>query len=89
MAPRPSRRRSPRTGRRAKLTRMGNSTLDFYLARAAQARDEADAATLDHVRERCRRSEAAWTELADRAARTARIRETILNEKAAEASQAE
>lgn len=68
---------------------MGNSTLDFYLARAAQARDEADAATLDHVRERCRRSEAAWSELADRAARTARIRETILSEKAAEASQAE
>ena len=60
-----------------------------FHSRAAQARDEADAATLDHVRERCRRSEAAWTELADRAARTARIRETILNEKAAEASQAE
>ena len=68
---------------------MGNSTLDFYLARAAQARDEADAAPRDHVRERCRRSEAAWTELADRAARTARIRETILNEKAAEASPTE
>ena len=67
----------------------GNSTLDFYLARAAQARDEANTATLDHVRERCRRSEAAWTELADRAARTARIRETILNQKAADLPQAE
>lgn len=51
-----------------------SSNLDFYLARAAQARDEADAATLDLVRERCRRSEAAWTELADRAARSERLR---------------
>jgi hypothetical protein len=51
-----------------------SSNLEFYLARAAQARDEADAATLDLVRERCRRSEAAWTELADRAARSERLR---------------
>ena len=68
---------------------VSSSNLSFYLARVEQARAEAAAATLDHVRERCRRSEAAWTELADRAARTARIRETILSEKAAEASQAE
>ena len=51
-----------------------NSNLEFFLARATQAREEAEAATLDHVRERCRRSEAAWTALADRAAHTARIR---------------
>lgn len=47
-----------------------NTNLDFYLARAAQSRVEAEAATLDHVRERCRRSEAAWQALADRAERS-------------------
>ena len=54
---------------------MRHSTdLDFYLARATQARNEADAATLGHVRERCRRSEAAWQALADRAAHSERMR---------------
>jgi len=52
-----------------------STNLDFFLARAEQARAEADAATLDHVRERCRRSEAAWTALADRAERSERLRE--------------
>ena len=47
-----------------------NTSLDFYLARVAQARAEGEAATLDHVRERCRRSEAAWQALADRAERS-------------------
>ena len=61
-----------------------SSNLQFYLARAAQARDEADAATLDLVRERCRRSEAAWTELADRAARSERLR---IEEEARKAAQ--
>lgn len=46
------------------------SNLQFFLARAAQARAEGEAATLEHVRERCRRSEAAWTALADRAQRS-------------------
>ena len=63
---------------------MRNTTLQFYLARAEQARDEADAATLEHVRERCRRSEAAWTMLADRAARSEAMREKIEKMKAAE-----
>ena len=49
--------------------------LQFCLARAAQSRAEAEAATLDHVRERCRRSEAAWTELAERAASTKQMRD--------------
>jgi hypothetical protein len=61
-----------------------SSNLQFYLARAAQARDEADAAPLDLVRERCRRSEAAWTELADRAARSERLR---IEEEARKAAQ--
>jgi hypothetical protein len=51
-----------------------SSNLQFYLARAAQAREEGEAATLDHVRERCRRSEAAWTALADRAQRSEELR---------------
>jgi hypothetical protein len=50
------------------------SNLEFFLARVEQARSEADSATLGHVRERCRRSEAAWTQLADRAARSEQLR---------------
>jgi hypothetical protein len=52
-----------------------NTNLEFYLARANQARGEAEAATLDHVRERCRRSEAAWQALADRAERSEKLKE--------------
>lgn len=51
-----------------------SASLEFFLARADQARVEAEAATLDHVRDRCRRSEAAWTALADKARRSARLR---------------
>jgi hypothetical protein len=51
-----------------------SSNLQFFLARAEQARAEAEAATLDHVRERCRRSEAAWQALADRAERSERMK---------------
>ena len=51
-----------------------SSNLNFYLARVEQARAEAEAATLDHVRERCRRSEEAWTALADRAIRSDKLR---------------
>jgi len=55
---------------------------ETYLARAADARAQAQAATLDNVRERCLRSEAAWNAMADRAERTERMRETLLAEKA-------
>ena len=48
--------------------------LQFYRARAAQARDDADAATLDNVRDRCLRAEDAWTRMAERAARTEEMR---------------
>ena len=47
---------------------------EFYLARAAEARADADAATLDNVRDRCLRSEAAWVEMAARAGRTEKMR---------------
>jgi hypothetical protein len=61
-----------------------SSNLQFFLARADQARAEGDAATLDHVRERCRRSEAAWQALADKAERSERLREQEAQRKAAE-----
>lgn len=48
--------------------------LQFYRARADQARADAEEATLEHVRERCRRSEEAWTQLANRAARSEDLR---------------
>jgi hypothetical protein len=51
-----------------------SSNLEFFRARAAEACAQAEAATLDHVRERCRRSEAAWTALADRAERSEQLR---------------
>ncbi len=59
-----------------------NSNLNFFLARAEQARAEAEAATLDHVRDRCRRSEAAWAELARKAQRSERMREEEAKRKA-------
>jgi hypothetical protein len=64
-----------------------SSNLQFFLARAAQARAEGDAATLVHVRERCRRSEAAWTALADKAERSERMREAEARRKAEAAEQ--
>jgi hypothetical protein len=51
-----------------------SSNLEFFRARAAEASAQAEAATLDHVRERCRRSEAAWSALADRAERSEQLR---------------
>ncbi|HET7709910.1 MAG TPA: hypothetical protein VFK50_10350 [Sphingomicrobium sp.] len=61
----------------------GTSQLDFYRARADQARADADAATLAHVRERCLRSQEAWVQLANRAARAEEMREKLLAEKVA------
>ena len=55
---------------------------ETYLARAAEARAQAEEATLDNVRQRCLRSEAAWTEMAQRAERTERMRRTLLADKA-------
>ena len=47
---------------------------DLYRQRAEQARSEADEATLDNVRDRCLRAEAAWNEMANRAERTEKMR---------------
>jgi hypothetical protein len=59
-----------------------NSNLAFFRARAAEAHADAEAATLDHVRERCQRSEAAWTALAAKAERSERMREAEAKRKA-------
>jgi hypothetical protein len=58
------------------------TNLQFFLARAEQARSEAESATLDHVRERCRRSEAAWTALAERAERSEQLKVAEASRKA-------
>jgi len=60
-----------------------SSTLDFSLARAPQARAEGEAATLAHVRDRCFRSEAAWSLLADKAERSEKLRAEEAERKAA------
>jgi hypothetical protein len=60
-----------------------SSNLQFFLARAEQARAEAEEATLDHVRERCRRSEAAWAALAHKAERSEQFRADEAKRKAA------
>ena len=62
-----------------------STNLNFYLARAKQARDEAEAAKLDNVRERCRRSEAAWNVLAAQAQRAERLRAEDVERKSAQA----
>ena len=62
---------------------------ETYMSRANQARIEADAATLDNVRDRCLRAEAAWLEMAARAERTEKMRTTQLEAKAAQAALAE
>ncbi|MGN6154428.1 MAG: hypothetical protein ACTHN4_01680 [Sphingomicrobium sp.] len=61
---------------------------ETYLARAAEARAQAEAATLDNVRDRCLRSEAAWAEMAARAERTEQMRQTLLADKERAAAEA-
>ena len=56
---------------------------DLYLQRAAEARSDADNASLDNVRERCLRAEAAWMVMAERAERTERMRAAAEAHKAA------
>jgi hypothetical protein len=62
---------------------------DLYRLRAEQARAEADEATLDNVRDRCLRAEAAWMEMAARAERTEKMRADQLAAKAALADAAQ
>jgi hypothetical protein len=57
---------------------------EFYLQRAAEARATAGAATLDNVRDRWLRSEATWTDLAERSERTERMKAKMIADKAIE-----
>lgn len=63
-----------------------STQLEFYRARATDARSDAEAATLENVRQRCLRAAAAWEDMADRAARTDRMRARQNAEKAAAAA---
>lgn len=63
---------------------MSSAMHDFYLARAADAERDADAATLVNVRDRSLRSASIWSDLAARAARTETMRTRLIAEKAAE-----
>jgi DNA-binding transcriptional regulator YdaS (Cro superfamily) len=56
---------------------------DFYVARAAEARADAERATLHNVRERCLRAAAAWDAMAARAHRGDTFRAKQEAEKAA------
>ena len=57
---------------------------EVYLRRADEARAEAEVATLDNVRGRCLRAEAAWMTMAARVERTEKMRAIQLAAKAAE-----
>ena len=59
---------------------------DFYAARAAEARADADAATLDNVRDRCLRAASAWEAMATRAHRGDVLRAKQAAEKQAESA---
>lgn len=54
---------------------------DLYLARADQARKEADDSPLTNVRERCLRAEAAWRAMAEKIEHTEAMRMTLLKSK--------
>ena len=55
---------------------------EFLIARADEAATEAEEALLDNVRQRARRSEAAWREMADRALKIGSAREKARQERA-------
>ena len=57
---------------------------EFYVARAAEARATAQAATLANVRDRWLRSEASWTDMAARSARSETMRAKLIAEKLSE-----
>lgn len=79
---RPARNLPPGKPRTTPKPNKLNTNLEFLRQRAAEARADADAATLDHVRERCLRSEAAWAALAHKAERSERMREAEAQRKA-------
>jgi hypothetical protein len=50
---------------------------DFFIARAAEARTEAQSATLANVKDRCLRAAEAWENMAARAERTEKQRAQV------------
>lgn len=48
---------------------------EFFNARAVESQAQADAATLDNVRERCLRAHSAWTAMAQRSMRSETARD--------------
>lgn len=58
---------------------------EYYLARAAECARDAEQATLDNVRERCRRSEEAWLSMARQIAQGEAMRAVADAEKAKQA----
>ncbi len=56
---------------------------EFFVVRAAEARRDAEAATLDNVRQRCLRAAEAWEAMAQRAERSERNRDAEIARKAA------
>lgn len=60
---------------------MSDANHEYCLARAEAERLAGDAATLANVRDRCRRSEAAWRAMAERGERTRQMREAREQEK--------
>ena len=64
------------------------STREFYEARAAECGRDAETATLDNVRERSLRAQAAWLGMAGRIARGDKMRAALAAEKAAQHAEA-
>lgn len=55
-----------------------SATSDYYLARADECAREAELSTLENVRERSRRSELAWRQMAERLVRAETVRADLL-----------
>ncbi|MCK0098038.1 hypothetical protein MWU38_01465 [Qipengyuania sp. S6317L1] len=60
------------------------ATFEFYDARATEAAQAAQEATLDNVRERNLRAERTWRDLADRSRKAALVREKQNNARTAD-----
>ena len=59
-----------------------SATSDYYLTHAETCARDAEAATLENLRERCRRSEVSWRAMADRLHRAEAMRPNQVAEKA-------
>ena len=64
-----------------------STNAEFYRARAAGARRDAEASALANVRDRCLRAADAWEVMADRANRTDRLRAEQEARKAAQTAE--